>query len=77
MAEDIFPRVMRLLDLVFQISGIIFLFIGFAGVVMSIAFYNMGLFGDYIDSVAFLAVYIFMSIMGIILILFHSKIIVT
>ena len=76
MADDFFSRSMKTLDLLFLISGIIFLFIGSTGFILSITFYGTGLLGDYVTSMALGSVYLFMSFMGMILILFHDKIIV-
>jgi len=63
------------IDLLLYLSGVIFLFLGFSGLIMIIIYPKI--FGE--DSVIQFAtsfIYSYMSILGIFLILYHSKIIV-
>ena len=76
MAEDSFFRFIEILDRVFLIGGVIFLFLGFASFLIVIMSYPMGMFKDEVISFAFSFVSLFMIILGIFLILYHSKIIV-
>lgn len=76
MAEDDFFRFAETIDTALLVSGIVFLFLGFAGVIISVTFYNVGIFKDDVLSFAFGTVNAFMTIMGIFLIMFHGKIIV-
>lgn len=63
------------IDLLLYLSGVIFLFLGFSGLIMVIIYPRI--FGeDEVIQFATSFVYSYMSILGIFLVLYHSKIIV-
>ena len=76
MAEDGFLKFAEMIETAFLISGIVFLFLGSMGIVISVAFYNVGFFRDEVTSFAFAFINAFMALFGIFLIAFHKKIIV-
>ena len=76
MVDSSYSKFIKMMELVFLISGIILLFLGSGGLVISITFYNVGFFRDDVTSFAFGFLNFFMSILGIFLILFRGKILV-
>ena len=76
MVEDRFLKFAEIIETAFLISGIVFLFLGFAGAIISITFYKVGFFRDEVTSFAFGFVNFVMAVLGIFLILFRQKIIV-
>ncbi len=64
-----------MIDRLFLVAGIIFLLLGFAGIILTVTTYPKGIFKDDTFTVGFGAINGFMSILGIMLILFHDKII--
>jgi hypothetical protein len=76
MTEVDFWKFAEMLERAFLVSGIVFLFLGFAGSIISVTFYNIGIFRDDVTSFAFGFVNAFMALLGIFLIMFHGKIIV-
>ena len=71
-----FSNVVDIIDRLFLIAGLIFLFLGFAGVMIALLTYPEGPFKDEWFFLGMLAINSFMSLLGIVLILFHKKIIV-
>ena len=76
MVDERYLKFIKMVELVFLISGIILLFLGFGGLIISITFYNMGFFRDEVVSFAFGFMNFFMTILGIFLILFRGKIMI-
>jgi len=71
-----YEKFIDILDELFLIAGVVFLFLGFSGLIIIITSYPIGMFGDMVLDFAASFIYVFMSGMGIFLILFHKKIIV-
>ena len=76
MATLSFFDVIDIIDRLFLIAGLIFLFLGFAGVMIALLTYPEGPFKDEWFFLGMLTVNSFMTLLGIFLILFHEKIIV-
>jgi len=76
MKFDRYLQFIDLLDRLFLVAGIIFLLLGFAGLILIITTYPKGMFKDDTFSMGFAFINGFMATMGIFLILFHDKIIV-
>jgi len=76
MVEDRFLRFAEMVEMALLVSGIVFLFLGFAGTIISVTFYRVGIFKDDVLSFAFGFVNFFMTVLGIFLIIFHKRIIV-
>jgi len=76
MVENFYLTLIEVLDKVFLAAGIVFLLLGFAGIIILLTSYDVGFFKDEVISFSFGFVNSFMAFLGIMLILFHNKIIV-
>lgn len=72
----LYQELIDLLDKLFLATGIIFLFLGFAGIVLVVTTYGVGMFRDEAFTLGFAFVNGFMTVLGIFLVFFHDKIIV-
>lgn len=75
MEFDRYLQFIYLLDRLFLIAGIIFLLLGFAGLILTLSSYGEGLYKDDMFILGFGAINGFMSLLGIIFILLHDRII--
>lgn len=71
-----FLKFVDTLDRLFLVAGIIFVLLGFAGIIITVTSYPRGMFKDETFSIGFGMINGYMCVLGIILILFHDKIIV-
>jgi hypothetical protein len=76
MKGDSFSRFAEVAGTAFLVSGIILLFMGAAGIVISVTLYNVGFFKDNVTSFAFGFFNFFMALLGVFLMLYHGKILV-
>jgi hypothetical protein len=68
--------IVKLIDRAFLAAGVMFLFLGFAGLILVLISRPEGMFRDPVNSLGIAAINLFMTLLGIALILFHGKIIV-
>ena len=72
---DIYLKFVNLLQRLFLLAGIIFLLLGFAGLILTLSSYGEGLYKDDMFILGFGAINGFMCVVGILFILFRDRII--